>query len=277
MRFRRPRWPTGGNDEYEDPFQDESGGGGGGGGGGGNSGSGSSGDGNSGSGSSGSGSGVAGTTAQTDTDGSGSDDSGSLPLTGLPLAGMVLVATAMIAGGYTLKRRAEAPTRVLGDERQRRALAACPGRRGGRASSGFQRLDGAAAADGTATNDLADAPVVIDARAAVRREIGGVERVTLEMAARLPLLCPDRYSVMRPAADVRPPGGTPVGAGGCRRSRPVGPESCTAPPTSLRARRDATWWSSTTWRRCAIQAGTPPPSPPTSATCCRCWPTGHGG
>ena len=43
-----------------------------------------------------------------------------------------------------------------------------------------------------------DAPVVIDARAAVRREIGGVERVTLEMAARLPLLRPDRYSVMRP-------------------------------------------------------------------------------
>ena len=35
-----------------------------------------------------------------------------------------------------------------------------------------------------------DAPVVIDARAAVRREIGGVERVTLEMAARLPLLRP---------------------------------------------------------------------------------------
>jgi GT2 family glycosyltransferase/glycosyltransferase involved in cell wall biosynthesis len=43
-----------------------------------------------------------------------------------------------------------------------------------------------------------DAPVVIDARAAARREIGGVERVTLEMAARLPKLRPDRYAVMRP-------------------------------------------------------------------------------
>jgi glycosyltransferase involved in cell wall biosynthesis len=42
------------------------------------------------------------------------------------------------------------------------------------------------------------APVVIDARAAARREIGGVERVTMEMAARLPALQPDRYAVMRP-------------------------------------------------------------------------------
>ena len=39
---------------------------------------------------------------------------------------------------------------------------------------------------------------MIDARAAVRREIGGVERVTLEMAARLPRIHPDRYGVMRP-------------------------------------------------------------------------------
>jgi GT2 family glycosyltransferase/glycosyltransferase involved in cell wall biosynthesis len=43
-----------------------------------------------------------------------------------------------------------------------------------------------------------DAPVIIDARAAARREIGGVERVTLEMADRLPKLRPDRYAVMRP-------------------------------------------------------------------------------
>jgi GT2 family glycosyltransferase/glycosyltransferase involved in cell wall biosynthesis len=40
--------------------------------------------------------------------------------------------------------------------------------------------------------------VIIDARAAARREIGGVERVTMEMAARLPRLRPDRYAVMRP-------------------------------------------------------------------------------
>jgi glycosyltransferase involved in cell wall biosynthesis len=40
--------------------------------------------------------------------------------------------------------------------------------------------------------------VIIDARAAARREIGGVERVAIEMAARLPRLRPDRYAVMRP-------------------------------------------------------------------------------
>jgi glycosyltransferase involved in cell wall biosynthesis len=40
--------------------------------------------------------------------------------------------------------------------------------------------------------------VAIDARAAVRRETGGVERVAREMAARLPALRPDRYVVVRP-------------------------------------------------------------------------------
>jgi glycosyltransferase involved in cell wall biosynthesis len=40
--------------------------------------------------------------------------------------------------------------------------------------------------------------IAIDARAAVRRETGGVERVAREMAARLPALRPDRYVVMRP-------------------------------------------------------------------------------
>jgi GT2 family glycosyltransferase/glycosyltransferase involved in cell wall biosynthesis len=42
------------------------------------------------------------------------------------------------------------------------------------------------------------APVIIDARAAARREIGGVERVAKEMATRLPRLRPDRYAVVRP-------------------------------------------------------------------------------
>src|ERR671918_475488 len=40
--------------------------------------------------------------------------------------------------------------------------------------------------------------VAIDARAAVRRETGGVERVAREMAARLPALRPERYVVLRP-------------------------------------------------------------------------------
>jgi glycosyltransferase involved in cell wall biosynthesis len=42
--------------------------------------------------------------------------------------------------------------------------------------------------------------VVIDARAAARRELGGVERVAREMAARLPRLRPGRYVVMWPPA-----------------------------------------------------------------------------
>jgi glycosyltransferase involved in cell wall biosynthesis len=40
--------------------------------------------------------------------------------------------------------------------------------------------------------------VVINARAAVRAEIGGVERLAREMALRLPALRPDRYRVVRP-------------------------------------------------------------------------------
>ena len=40
--------------------------------------------------------------------------------------------------------------------------------------------------------------VAINARAAVRREIGGVERLAREMVERLPRLRPDRYRVVRP-------------------------------------------------------------------------------
>jgi glycosyltransferase involved in cell wall biosynthesis len=41
-------------------------------------------------------------------------------------------------------------------------------------------------------------PVAINARAAVRREIGGVERLAREMASLLPRLAPKRYRVIRP-------------------------------------------------------------------------------
>jgi len=44
------------------------------------------------------------------------------------------------------------------------------------------------------------APVVINARAAVRTEIGGVERMAREMASRLPALRPERYRIVRPPA-----------------------------------------------------------------------------
>ena len=40
--------------------------------------------------------------------------------------------------------------------------------------------------------------ILIDARAAVRREVGGVERVAREMVQRLPALAPDRYEVVAP-------------------------------------------------------------------------------
>jgi len=42
------------------------------------------------------------------------------------------------------------------------------------------------------------APVVIDGRAAIRREVGGVERVARELCALLPRLDPDRYRVAAP-------------------------------------------------------------------------------
>ena len=41
-------------------------------------------------------------------------------------------------------------------------------------------------------------PVAINARAAARREIGGVERLAREMTARLPRLRPERYRVIQP-------------------------------------------------------------------------------
>ena len=41
-------------------------------------------------------------------------------------------------------------------------------------------------------------PVVIDGRAAIRRETGGVERVAREMSRRLPALRPDRYELVVP-------------------------------------------------------------------------------
>jgi GT2 family glycosyltransferase/glycosyltransferase involved in cell wall biosynthesis len=60
----------------------------------------------------------------------------------------------------------------------------------------LSRKPAPAAANGSVSRR--DAPVVIDARAAARREIGGVERVATEMATRLPRLRPERYAVLMP-------------------------------------------------------------------------------
>src|SRR5205814_10344068 len=54
------------------------------------------------------------------------------------------------------------------------------------------------AAESGAAPGARSAPVAINARAAVRREIGGGERLAREMAARLPRLDPERYEVIRP-------------------------------------------------------------------------------
>src|SRR4051812_43934155 len=43
-------------------------------------------------------------------------------------------------------------------------------------------------------------PVVINSRAAIRSEIGGVERVAREMVSRLPRMAPGRYRVVRPGS-----------------------------------------------------------------------------
>jgi glycosyltransferase involved in cell wall biosynthesis len=70
--------------------------------------------------------------------------------------------------------------------------------------------------------DLSPHRVAINARAAARREIGGVERLAREMALRLPALRPDRYAVIRPspvlahrAGHVWEQGLLPVLAAGC--------------------------------------------------------------
>jgi glycosyltransferase involved in cell wall biosynthesis len=47
---------------------------------------------------------------------------------------------------------------------------------------------------------MASPPVVINSRAAIRAEIGGVERVAREMVSRLPRMAPGRYRVARPAS-----------------------------------------------------------------------------
>jgi glycosyltransferase involved in cell wall biosynthesis len=50
--------------------------------------------------------------------------------------------------------------------------------------------------------EASPAPVAINARAAVRAQIGGVERLSREMVRRLPALRPDRYQVVRPAPEL---------------------------------------------------------------------------
>src|ERR1700754_4249569 len=56
----------------------------------------------------------------------------------------------------------------------------------------------AAACTGRYGRAAVPAPVAIDARAAVRPELGGVERWARELSARLPALRPGAYEVLTP-------------------------------------------------------------------------------
>jgi glycosyltransferase involved in cell wall biosynthesis len=75
-------------------------------------------------------------------------------------------------------------------------------RRRGRSSAARRRVGVALARAQDVVAGGVDAeqiqPIAINGRAAVRAEIGGVERFAREMAMRLPALRPDRYRVIRP-------------------------------------------------------------------------------
>ena len=79
--------------------------------------------------------------------------------------------------------------------------------------------------------------VAIDARAAVRPELGGVERWARELAARLPALRPDGYAVAGAAAAARAPRGARVGAGRPARPRRAARRVRAAVPGQPRAGR----------------------------------------
>ena len=112
------------------------------------------------------------------------------------------------------------------------------------------------------------APVAINGRATVRREIGGVERVAIELAARLPALRPERYRVLRPPPALAHAAGhvweqalLPLAARGSR---------LLLSPRQPRAagRREATWSTFTTPLRCASPPGFPAATAPGTGSRC---------
>jgi hypothetical protein len=66
---------------------------------------------------------------------------------------------------------------------------------------------------------MPERPILIDARAAVRTEIGGVERWAREMASRLPRLRPSAYRVVRPPRALAHRAGHALREAGHRRAR----------------------------------------------------------
>ena len=110
----------------------------------------------------------------------------------------------------------------------------------------------------------------IDARAAARPELGGVERWARELSARLPALRPGGYAVLRPPRALAHRAGhaweqavLPL------RAARLGARALLCPANLAPLAFRAASWCSTTPPRCAIPAGTRPPTPPGSAACCR--------
>ena len=96
-------------------------------------------------------------------------------------------------------------------------------------------------------------PVAIDARAAVRPELGGVERWARELAARLPRAAARRLRRRAPAAGARAPGRARVGAAACCRRHRARAARCCARRTSRRWPRATSSSCSTTPPPCATR------------------------
>ena len=115
------------------------------------------------------------------------------------------------SGGAGGPRRARGAGRGVpagaGTDASRHRHAGAPAREHGSAAACQRRTAAPARA-------LTPAPVAINARAAMRREIGGVERWARELAERLPRLRPERYRVIRP----RPRSRTAPGSLGAARA-----------------------------------------------------------
>ena len=87
------------------------------------------------------------------------------------------------------------------------------------------------------------APVAIDARAAVRPELGGVERWARELVARLPALRPGGYTVVRPPRALAHRAGPRLGAARaarCARARAPG-AAVPGEPRAAGARATRSW------------------------------------
>ena len=80
-------------------------------------------------------------------------------------------------------------------------------------------------------------PIAIDARAAARPELGGVERWARELSARLPALRPGGLRGAAPAAAARAPGGARVGAGRAAGAGRADARAAAAVPGQPRAGR----------------------------------------